>query len=76
MGYSSKINVVMSACNAILYLRKAVDSILSQTFGDFEFIIINNGSVDSTAFILEECQHLDRRIHVYYHKQDGWAPVT
>jgi glycosyltransferase involved in cell wall biosynthesis len=49
----SRVSVVMSAYNAERYLREAVESILNQTFTDFEFIIIDDGSTDRTAAILD-----------------------
>ncbi len=48
-----KITVLMSVYNGEKYLREATDSILNQTFRDFEFIIINDGSTDDTSEILE-----------------------
>ena len=48
-----KVSVIMSVYNGEKYLREAVDSILNQTFKDFEFIIINDGSTDKTSEILE-----------------------
>ena len=42
-----KISVIMSVYNGEKYLREAIESILSQTFTDFEFIIVNDGSTDS-----------------------------
>lgn len=47
-----KISVVMSAYNAEKYIAAAIDSILGQTFGDFEFIILDNCSEDHTAEII------------------------
>ena len=47
-----KISVVMSAYNAEKYIAEAIDSILGQTFGDFEFIILDNCSEDRTAEII------------------------
>lgn len=70
-----KVSVVMSAYNAAAYLDEAVTSILDQTFRDFEFIIINNGSSDDTGSILDKHQKVDSRICVYYHKQEGLAPA-
>jgi len=48
-----KISVVMSVLNGEAFLRPAVESILNQTFGDFEFIIIDNASTDATCAILD-----------------------
>lgn len=52
----------MSVYNGERYLREAVESILNQTFTDFEFIIIDDGSTDSTWDILAEYATRDRRI--------------
>ena len=45
---SARVAVLMCACNAEPYIGEAIDSILSQTFADFEFIIVENGSTDDT----------------------------
>jgi len=50
------ISVIMSVFNGEKYLIEAVDSILCQTYSDFEFIIINDGSTDNTKEILETYQ--------------------
>ncbi len=47
------ISVILPAYNAEKYIRESLESILSQTFSDFEFIIINNGSTDSTVSIVQ-----------------------
>jgi glycosyltransferase involved in cell wall biosynthesis len=47
-----KISVVMAAYNAEKYLRQAMDSILGQTFTNFEFVIVEDGSTDETSQIL------------------------
>ena len=46
------ISVVMPAYNAAAFLREAIDSVLLQRFTDFEFIIINDGSVDESDTII------------------------
>ncbi|MHA1713815.1 MAG: glycosyltransferase, partial [Candidatus Ranarchaeia archaeon] len=52
-GKPPKVSVIMSVYNAEKHVKKAIDSILSQTFRDFEFIIINDGSTDRTSEILK-----------------------
>lgn len=47
-----KISVIMPAYNAQDYLREAIDSVLEQSYGDFEFIILNDCSTDDTEKII------------------------
>lgn len=47
-----KISVIMPVYNAENYLKEAIDSILEQTFADFELIIINDGSTDNSDGIV------------------------
>ena len=53
MQEKPEISVVMAAFNAEQYVASAVDSILSQTFDDFELIVINDGSKDGTLKVLQ-----------------------
>jgi len=53
-----QISVIMPAYNAEKYIAEAINSILSQTFNDFEFIIINDASTDSTKEIIESYKDL------------------
>jgi len=57
-----KLSVIMSTYNNQATLQKAIDSVLSQSFKDFEFIIVNDGSVDATENVLKNNQDRDRRI--------------
>lgn len=47
-----KVTVLLSVLNGEAYLREAIDSVLNQTFGDFEFLILDNASTDGTADII------------------------
>jgi len=57
-----KISVVMATYNAERFIDQAIQSILAQTFSDFEFIIIDDGSTDQTHEILSKWVMRDRRI--------------
>jgi hypothetical protein len=65
------VSVVMSVFNGERFLREAVDSILSQTFEDFEFIIIDDGSTDGSAAILDSYGKVDPRVQVYHQENRG-----
>lgn len=69
LNKSPTISVVMSVYNGADYVREAIDSILGQTFFDFEFIIINDGSTDKTSEIL--LSYSDKRIVVISQKNQG-----
>jgi glycosyltransferase involved in cell wall biosynthesis len=65
------VSVVMAVKNGGQIMREAIDSILNQTFTDFEFIIINDGSTDETLEVLAE--YSDPRIQVYSQENRGVA---
>jgi len=65
------ISVVMSVYNGEEYLAEAVESILAQTFGDFEFIVIDDGSTDGTARMLAEYAARDGRVRVVTQENRG-----
>ena len=56
------ISVVMPVYNAEAYLQEAIESILNQTFTDFEFIIVDDASTDNSHKIIEEFSKKDKRI--------------
>ena len=63
------ISVVMSVLNGEKYLKRAIESILNQTFSDFEFIIIDDGSTDKSLEIIKE--YKDKRIIIIHHPNKG-----
>jgi glycosyltransferase involved in cell wall biosynthesis len=69
--YSPPISVILPVYNGRKTIREAVSSILGQTFRDFEFIIINDGSTDETAEIL--ASFTDPRIRVLNQENRGFA---
>ena len=66
----SKISIIVPVYNTEKYLRCCIDSILVQTFADFELLLINDGSTDSSGTICEEYALEDRRVRVF-HKENG-----
>jgi len=66
-----KVSVVMPVYKGDEYLSEAVDSILNQTFSDFEFIIICDDPTEKTRQTLDEYRHSDSRIKVYYQEREG-----
>ena len=59
------ISVIMSVYNGETYLEEAIESVRNQTFKNWELIVINDCSTDSTAKILEDFSLKDKRIKVY-----------
>lgn len=62
-----KISVILSVYNQAKYLPQAIASILRQTFSDFEFLIINDASTDSTPQIFK--RYRDQRITIFTHRR-------
>jgi glycosyltransferase involved in cell wall biosynthesis len=60
----TKVSIIMSAYNEEDNISKSIESILNQTYRDFEFIIINDGSTDETEEIIKEYQKADNRIYL------------
>lgn len=69
-----KISVLMPVYNAEKYLREAIDSILNQTFKDFEFLIINDASTDNSKKII--FSYSDRRISYLENNKNLGLPRT
>lgn len=64
-----RVSVVMATFNAREYLREAIESILNQTFKDFEFLIIDDGSTDDTVKIIQS--YRDPRIVLHQRRHKG-----
>ncbi len=65
-----KISIIVPVYNVEKYIHKCVDSILNQTFKDFELILIDDGSTDSSGKICDEYGELDERV-IVIHKENG-----
>ena len=69
-----EVTVLMSVFNEQTYLREAIESILSQTFSDFEFLIIDDGSKEPIEDLIAE--YKDSRIGVFVRKTWDWHVLS
>ena len=65
-----QVSVIVPVYNAEKYLHRCVDSILAQTFLDFELLLIDDGSLDWSGSICDEYAQKDSRVKVF-HKENG-----
>lgn len=66
-----KISVIIPVYKVELYIHRCVDSILNQTYTDFELILVNDGSPDNCGAICDEYAKKDGRIHVIHQENGG-----
>ena len=65
-----KVSVIVPVYNSEKYLPETIDSILNQKFADFELILIDDGSKDSSGVICDSYAAKDSRVRVI-HKENG-----
>ncbi len=68
-----QVTVLMSCYNAVRWLDEAITSVLTQSFGDFEFIVVDDGSTDETLKLVRRVSELDSRIVVVEKPNTGLA---
>lgn len=69
----SEISVIITAYNAEKYIKECIISVISQTFVDYEVIVINDGSTDYTEQIIHDFLSNDKRIFYHYQENQGVA---
>ena len=67
----AQISVIVPLYNVERYLQRCIDSILSQTFPDFEVVLVDDGSTDSSGTLCDAYAQRDSRIHVIHQKNSG-----
>lgn len=67
----AKISVIIPIYNNAAYLPKCLDSLLTQSFQDFEGILVDDGSTDGSAIICDEYLKKDSRLKVYHIQNQG-----
>ena len=76
MNIAPKISLIMSVYNGEDYLAETIESVINQTFKEWEFIIINDCSTDKTAEILGKYAALDERIKVHTNETNLRLPSS
>lgn len=66
-----KISVIVPVFRAEKYIRRCLDSILANTFADWECIVVDDGSPDASGAICDEYASVDRRFRVFHKKNGG-----
>ena len=70
-----KVSVIIPAYNAEKVLARCIDSVLAQTFTDFELLVMDDGSKDGTAALCDAYAAKDARVRVV-HKQNSGVSDT
>ena len=64
------ISIIVPVYNVEQYLNRCIQSILNQTYTDFELLLVDDGSPDSSPKLCDDWQKKDNRIRVF-HKKNG-----
>lgn len=72
----TKISIIMPLFNAERYLPEALNSVLKQTYGDFELICIDDCSTDGTRIVIEELKKKDARIRLLVNEKNSGAAIS
>jgi len=67
------ISIIIPVYNAQKYLRRCVNSILAQSYCDYELILVNDSSTDSSPAICDALVHSDTRVKVIHCEENGGA---
>ena len=71
MKKNNKITAIIPLYNGEKYIKECIDSILNQTYENFEIIVINDGSTDSSPKIIKNYEKKDKRVKLYSIENNG-----
>jgi len=71
MEQKMKITVVTQAYNTIKYIERCINSVLNQTYKDFQYLLIDNGSNDGSEKVMRELSETDERIELFRFDENG-----
>ena len=64
------VSIVMPAYNAVKYIQEAVESVLRQTYTDWELLIVDDGSTDGTEQMIQNLIKMDERIKLVKNREN------
>jgi glycosyltransferase involved in cell wall biosynthesis len=70
------VSIVLPTHNGSRYVRQAIDSCVAQTLPEWELIVVDDGSVDSTPAIVDACARLDSRVQVLRQPRNAGLPQS
>lgn len=70
------VSIIMSAYNCEKFIGEAIDSVLNQSYGNWELIIVNDCSVDDTEKVIKEYALKDKRIHYFTNERNFGAAIS
>lgn len=70
------VSIVMPTYNGEKYIGEAIDSVLNQSYNNWELIIVNDGSKDGTASVISEYLKIDSRIQSYDNEENSGISIT
>lgn len=68
---ATKFSIVIPVFNCAKWLKECLDSVIGQSFQDFEIVVVDDGSTDDTPYILKEYESIDSRIRSYRQVNQG-----
>ena len=74
MQTNPKISIIVPIYNVEKFLPRCLDSLLAQTFPDFELLLIDDGSKDRSGDICDNYALKDQRIRVFHKENGGRSP--
>jgi len=75
MNMTPVVSIVMPAYNAAPYIEQTIESVIKQTFKNWELLVINDCSTDNTVEVVERCQSVDSRIKLFNLDKNRGAPA-
>ena len=70
-GSSSKVSIILPVYNGEVFLASAIDSVRAQSYPQWELIVVDDGSTDTTASICDDYASIDSRIKVFHQPNGG-----